>query len=279
MHRVLTIAWLTWLEARRRRVVVVAVAGGSLFLLVYAVAIWLIYRNGIATGAVGVLQRTAILQFLTAGGLYVVNFLTVAVAIMLPVDTMSGEIDSGVMQTLASKPIRRAEILLGKWLTYWLMTGAYLLLMAGGIGLIVYAVTGFDQARIVRALPLMLLGATVMSAVTIVGGVGLKTITNGMMAFAFYGIAFVAGWVEQIGTIAGSAAAQRIGAAISLISPADAMWRRAAYELQPASSMATAFGSPFVSVSVPSAAMIAWTCAFIAAALLLAIRLFDRRPL
>jgi ABC-type transport system involved in multi-copper enzyme maturation permease subunit len=275
-HRLLAIAWVTWIEARRRRVVVAAVAGGLLFLLVYAIAVGLIYRHAVLPGAVGAAQRIGLLQFLTVAGLYVVNFLTIAVAILLPVDTVSGEIDSGVMQTLASKPIRRAEILLGKWLTYWLMTAAYLLMMAGGIAAIMYVLAGFE-ARIAPALPLMLLGATVMSAVTLAGGVRLRTVTNGMTAFAFYGIAFVAGWIEQIGTIAGSAAAQRVGTAISLVSPADAMWRRAAYELQP--EMVREFGSPFLPVSVPSIAMIVWACAFVAAALLLAIRLFEKRPL
>lgn len=275
-HRLLTIAWVTWIEARRRRVVVAAVAGGLLFLLIYAIAVGLIYRHATVPGAVGAAQRIGLLQFLTVAGLYVVNFLTIAVAIMLPVDTVSGEIDSGVMQTLASKPIRRAEILLGKWLTYWLMTAGYLMLMAGGIAAIMYVLAGFE-ARIGPALPLMLLGATVMSAVTLAGGVRLRTITNGMTAFAFYGIAFVAGWIEQIGAIAGSAVAQRVGTAISLVSPADAMWRRAAYELQPA--IVREFGSPFVSVSVPSVAMIVWACAFVAGALLFAIRLFEKRPL
>ena len=46
------------------------------------------------------------LQFFTLAGLYVANFLTIAAAVLLPVDTLSGEIASGVMQTLASKPIR-----------------------------------------------------------------------------------------------------------------------------------------------------------------------------
>ncbi|HWW80980.1 MAG TPA: hypothetical protein VNY82_15390, partial [Steroidobacteraceae bacterium] len=36
-------------------------------------------------------------------GLYVANFLTLAVAVMLPVDSLSGEIESGVMETIASK--------------------------------------------------------------------------------------------------------------------------------------------------------------------------------
>jgi len=37
------------------------------------------------------------------------------------------------MQTLASKPIRRAEIVLGKWLGHLLVMSAYLALLAGGV--------------------------------------------------------------------------------------------------------------------------------------------------
>jgi len=36
----------------------------------------------------------------------------VITAVLLPVDTLSGEIASGVIQTLAAKPIRRGEIVL-----------------------------------------------------------------------------------------------------------------------------------------------------------------------
>jgi len=61
----------------------------------------------------------------TLAGLYAVNFLVIALAVMLPVDTLSGEIASGVMQTLASKPVRRAEIVIGKWLVYWVLLAAY----------------------------------------------------------------------------------------------------------------------------------------------------------
>ena len=49
-------------------------------------------------------------------GLFAANFLSVLFAVLLPVDTLSGEIDSGVIQTVASKPIRRADIVIGKWL-------------------------------------------------------------------------------------------------------------------------------------------------------------------
>ena len=62
---------------------------------------------------------------LTLVGLYAANFLSVLIAVLLPVDTLSGEIASGVMQTVASKPIRRAEIVLGKWLGHAVIVMGY----------------------------------------------------------------------------------------------------------------------------------------------------------
>jgi ABC-type transport system involved in multi-copper enzyme maturation permease subunit len=275
----LTIAYLTWIEARRRRIVLAAVLGGLAFLVIYGVALFFINRAIVSSPVpVNLVQTRIGLQFMTIAGLYVVNFLTIGLAIMLAVDTLSGEIASGVMQTLAAKPIRRAEIVLGKWLAYWLMTAAYLLMLAGGICLMMRVLAGFEQGGMARALPLMLLAATVMLTVSIAGGVRMTTITNGIVSFAFYGIAFIGGWVEQIGTFASSAAARYIGTAISLVSPADAMWRAATNELLP-SIMRGLPVTPFALGSAPSAAMIAWALGFVLVVLLLALYQFRHRPL
>lgn len=278
MRGTLTIAHLTWLEARRRRIVLAALICGLLFLVIYATAVHFSYRSISAAGPVDLIQHRVEFTAMTLAGLYVVNFLTFALAILLPVDTLSGDIGSGVMQTLASKPIRRADIVLGKWLTHWLMTAAYLVLMAGGIVLIVRVLAGIPQAGLARALPLMLLGATVLLTVSMAGGVRLTTVTNGMVAFAFYGIAFIGGWIEQIGAMLQNDVARRIGTAISLLSPADAMWRRAAYELQPPIMRELPI-TPFTSPSVPNAAMILWAVGFVVVVLAAALYQFHRRPL
>lgn len=279
MSRLLTIAHLTFIEARRRRVVYAAVLCGLAFLLVYGAAVYFVSRYaGPAPRRMPPAQVRAQLEFLVLAGLYVVNFLGIAAAVLLSIDTLSGEIASGVMQTLAAKPVRRAEILLGKWLTYWLLTAAYVVLMTWGIVLLVQLLTGFAQPRLVRALPLMVLGATIMLTVTMAGGVRLTTITNGIVAFSFYGLAFIGGWVEQIGAIARNDAARDIGTVISLVSPSDAMWRRAAYELQPP-FMRDLQLTPFASFSVPSGAMIGWTVGLIVVVLGSALIAFRRRAL
>ena len=174
---------------------------------------------------------------LTVAGLYVVNFLVTAVAILLPIDSLSGEISSGVIQTLASKPVDRAAIVVGKWLAYLGMTAAYLALMGGGVVLSMRLFADYQAPAVLAPMGLMLLGAAVMLSITIAGGVRFSTITNGIVAFGFYGIAFIAGWMEQILSLFGNSTARHVGTVVSLLSPADAMWRRAAYELQPVTAV------------------------------------------
>src|SRR5438128_4481437 len=121
----LTIAHLTWLETRRRRIVLAGLLCGLAFLLVFALSVYFAQHYRPPAGPLSLLQVQMQLQVVTLAGLYAVNFLVVAIAVMLPVDSLSGEILSGVIQTLASKPIRRAEIVIGKWLVYWAMVAAY----------------------------------------------------------------------------------------------------------------------------------------------------------
>ncbi|MGC3983001.1 MAG: ABC transporter permease [Steroidobacteraceae bacterium] len=278
MNSILTITQLTWMEARRRRIAMAMVICGAAFIAVFALAMHFMSGGALRSGDMPLLQRQAVLQMMTLVGLYVANFLSVAMAVLLSLDTLSGEMASGVMQTLASKPIRRTDIVLGKWLAYWLMSCVYLILMVAGVVLSVYFITGFMQQRLLQALPLLILEVTVLLTLSIAGGTRFTTITNGIVAFAFYGVAFIGGWVEQIGTMVGNSAARYIGTAISLLSPIDIYWRYAAYRLQPP-FMRAAQLTPFSSISAPSPVMVVWGVGFVALLLLLATRNFKRREL
>jgi Cu-processing system permease protein len=277
MRGTLLIARLTWLETRRRKIALAALVCGLLFLAVFASAMYFGFRHAGVEGANPVEMRIAS-TILTVAGLYVVNFLVTAVAILLPIDSLSGEIGSGVIQTLASKPVDRAAIVVGKWLAYLLMTAAYLALMGGGILLIMRVFADYTAPAVVVPMALMLLGAATMLSITIAGGVRLSTITNGIVAFGFYGVAFIAGWIEQILSMFGNSTARHVGTAVSLLSPSDSMWRRAAFEMQPLATVVFQNG-PFGVVSVPSAAMITWAALFSLAVLWFAVWQFRRRPL
>jgi ABC-type transport system involved in multi-copper enzyme maturation permease subunit len=277
MRGALLIARLTWLETRRRRIALAALLCGLLFLAVFASAMYFGFNRAAAEGGNPLEMRIAA-TVLTVAGLYVVNFLVTAVAILLPIDSLSGEIGSGVIQTLASKPIDRAAIVVGKWLAYLVMTTAYLVLLAGGVLLSMRLFADYSAPAVLAPMGLMLLGSAVMLTITIAGGVRLSTITNGIVAFGFYGVAFIAGWMEQILSLFGNTTARHVGTVVSLLSPADAMWRRAAYEMQPVTAVIFQAG-PFGVASVPSAAMIGWAAAFVIAVLGLAVWQFRRQPL
>lgn len=275
MNGILAIMQLTWIEARRRKIVLAALLCGLGFLIIFGLAV---YSNSERAISMPLVQRRMVLQVLTLVGLYAVNFLVIALSVLLPVDTLSGEIDSGVIQTLASKPVRRSDIILGKWLVFWLMLAAYIIILAGGIVAIMYAFTGFRQQNLLAALGLMQLEATVLLSITMAGGVRFSTITNGIVAFSFYVLAFIGGLIEQIGMMVGNVAARYIGTAISLMSPVDAIWRKAMAILQPP-FMAQTQITPFSGGAEPSAAMLWWAVLVVVVAMTLAIRGFRKRAL
>jgi Cu-processing system permease protein len=128
------------------------------------------------------------------------------------------------------------------------------------------------------ALPLMVLEILLLMTVSIAGGTRLSTVTNGVTALGFYGIAFVGGWIEQIGGFAGSHAARTVGIVARLISPADALWRLGSYRLQP-DSLRNLGAAIFTTSSVPTTLMVWWAAGFTLAALIVAVRSFSTRQL
>lgn len=277
MQGVIHIAQLTFLDLRRRRIALAAVLCGLACLLVFAWATQQMLQSRTAL-QVSLLQLRMQIQLLTLAGLSVVNLLTMAVAIVLPLDCISGEIASGVMQTLAVKPIHRSSIVLGKWLAFALALTAYVVMMVLGITVSVRLITGFTQTHVLTAIALMSLEALVLVSVVIAGGTRLSGVANALLAFALYCVAVVGGWVEQIGAVMGSVEARYIGTTLSLLSPTDALWRRALYLLQPPVMSQTRL-SPFSPAAVPTEAMVWWAAFFALAMLLLAIRSFSRREL
>jgi hypothetical protein len=276
MSAILTIAHLTLYEARRRKIMTAALLCGFAFLIVYCVGIFFANAEIVRDGQPFV-QRQGTLSLLTIAGLFAANFLSVLFAVLLPVDALSGEIDSGVMQTLASKPLRRSQILLGKWLAYNGIVAVYLLLCAGVLGA-GRLLAGHAQINVSSALPLMLLEVALLVTVSIAGGTRLSTVTNGIAALGFYGIAFIGGWVEQIGGFAGIQSARTVGVIASLISPPDALWRMASYQLQPP-LMRDLGAAAFAAASVPTPLAVWWAAAFTIGVLIWALRSFERRAL
>jgi ABC-type transport system involved in multi-copper enzyme maturation permease subunit len=279
----LTIARLSFREASRRRILLAALLLGLLFLAVYGLGFhFIMVEVEKEIGSMRVLELNQIRNFLLMAGMYVVNFLTAMMTVLTSVDTLSGEIASGTIHTLVSKPVRRWEIVLGKWLGFAVMVSLYLLLMGGGVMALVYLRSGYTAPHPLTALALIWLNALILLSVSLLGGAYLSTLANGVLVFGLYGVAFIGGWIEQIGSFftnqAASQIATNIGIITSLMMPSEALWKRAAHELQ--SPLVTALGiSPFTTRSYPSSAMIIYAVLFMLVASALAVRRFNQRDL
>lgn len=277
MNALLTIAGNTLQEALRKRVLLASLLFGLAFLLLFGIGLSAVHRD-LMKHAASLMERRMFVTFATMAGLYAVNFLTIMTATFMPVDTLSGEIGSGVMQTVAAKPIARWSIVLGKWCAYWLVIAGYLGLMAGGTLLVARVLTGVTPPHVEQGLPLMLLEATVLLSLSIAGGTRLSTIASGMTVFGLYGLAFLGGWFEQIGTLMENSSARYLGTIASLIMPSEALWQRAAYFMQPP-LMRDLHLTPFSPASLPSVAMVVWAAGYVVVALAFALRWFGRRAL
>jgi ABC-type transport system involved in multi-copper enzyme maturation permease subunit len=274
------IARLTFREASRRKILLAAAIFGLLFLGIYALGLNQIQKEiSQDTTPMPLIVFSEVSNLMLMAGLYVVNFLSIAMTVLTSVDTLSGEISSGTIQTLVSKPVRRWEILFGKWLGFAGMLTLYLVFMAGGVMLVANSTLGYAPPNALRGLGLMWLNLILLLGVSFLGGTYLSTLANGVLVFGLYGISFLGGWIEQFGSFLENQTAVNIGILCSLILPAEALWKRAAYEMQ--SPIVGALGnfSPFSTQSVPSLLMVGYAILYAMTALAFAIRQFNQRDL
>jgi len=174
--------------------------------------------------------------------------------------------------------VPRAAVALGKWLGCWSILALYALLLCGGVLLVARLAGGHTAAHAGRGVALILLEGTVLLTLALAWGTRLSTLANGITVFGLYGLAFIGGWMEQIGTMAGNATARYIGIAASLLVPSESLWQLASYHMQPSLTRDVQLG-PFVTASVPSPAMVVWAFAHVVVVLLVALRLFRTRDL
>jgi len=274
-------AGITFREAARKRVLWMALAAGAAFLSLFGTGLYFQLKD-LKPHTNLLLERQGVGALLMVG-LYAVDLMAVVMTVLTSVDTVSGELASGTIQAVATKPIARWELLLGKWMGFVGMVTVYVALLAGGITAVTYfmslhAVGGVLPHHLLRGVALIWLECILMLSLTFRMGASFSTLTNGVVVLGLHGIAFIGGWIEQAAALTHSPRALNVGIIASLIMPSEALWRRAVFEMQ--SPIVSALGiTPFSAVSVPSRFMILYACLYLALALALAVRRFSKRDL
>jgi Cu-processing system permease protein len=272
-----TIAGMTFREAARKKILWTALIAGIGFFVVFGIGLH--YQMADFTrGSIPPFLQYQIVSGMLMIGLYTVDLLAVVMTILTSVDTISGEIDSGTIQAIATKPIARWQVLLGKWTGFIGMLAIYVAFMFSGTIAEAHWIGGVVPQNPFTGALLVFLECVLALTVTFMFGTWFSTLTNGVIVLGLHGLAFLGGWLEQMSGFVEGSRLVTLGIVSSLVMPSEAIWRRAAFEMESPLAGSLQF-SPFADISVPSVAMIGYAGVFMIGALAVALYHFQKRDL
>lgn len=279
------IARLTFQEAFRRKMIVAVLFLSAVFLLFYGFGFQLLIddlgtfdqqRGGIPGRVLPYEVQASAMVML---GLYTVNFLAGIMTIFAAVGSISAEVESGTLHAIISKPLARWEVVAGKYLGFLVMIAIYVSLMVGGVVLVSTTIGDYTPPNIIQGSALIVLVATILLSLTMLGSTIFATMANGIVVFMLYGMALTGGLVEQIGTALDNDTMVRIGVGTSILLPSDAMWKLASYVVQPAIAVNLVGPNPFGTAKPPSSFAVQYAIGYCVVLLVTAMLVFRRRDI
>jgi len=270
-------AGITFREAARKKMLWTALIAGLGFLGLFALGLHFQIADFSKTTPAFV--RYQILSGMLMIGLYTVDLLAVVMTILTSVDTIAGEISSGTIHAIATKPMPRWQILIGKWIGFAAMLAIYVAIMFGGTVAVVYGIAGLSPQHPVTGALLVYGECLVALSISFLFGTWFSTLTTGVIVLGLQGLAFMGGWLEQMSGFAEGSRLAMVGIVTSLVMPTEAVWRRAAFDMESPLAGSLQQFAIFADVSIPSPAMIVYAAVYLVIALGIAIYHFSRRDL
>jgi Cu-processing system permease protein len=277
MNGIWIMAGITFREAARRKILWTALIAAVLLLTIFGVALHL-QMEEFNSRAMSPFLRYQVQSGMLMVGLYTADLLAVVMAILTSIDTLPGEISSGTIHAIATKPVARWQILIGKFVGFTGMIATYVAITFAGTIAVSYWIGGVAPQHPLRGALLVLMECVLALSLTFMLGTWFSTLTNGVLVLGLQGVAFMGGWLEQVSGFSQSAHIVTLGIVSSLIMPGESLWRRAAYEMQTPLAGSLSF-SPFANVSIPSAVAIGYAGTYLVIVLAVAIYHFQHRDL
>jgi ABC-type transport system involved in multi-copper enzyme maturation permease subunit len=284
---VLLFAGLTLRELLRRRLVA---AVAVLTLLIVAFTAWGMHRLADAVVDGAPLPEPA-LRAAAAGIVILLAFLfsfVVALgAALVGAPAMAESIANGEVLAVLARPVRRAEIVLGRWLGTLAALACYVAVAGTLELLVVRAATGYVPPQPLLALAYLSAVGVIVTTGAVALATRLPALAAGIVAAMLFGLAWIGGILESIGLALGNPKLADAGTLVALVFPSDALWRGALYALQPAAFTAAAANvngsgvgvNPFAVTSPPPQAILWWACGWTVAVLATGVALFRTRDL
>lgn len=217
---------------------------------------------------------------------FMFSFVLALGAAFVTAPSIAGDIESGVLLSMLTRPIRRSDVLLGKWLALGLLLSIY----GGGTAamefIIMKIAMGYVPPHPLLAIAFIVGEGIVVLTLTMLASTRLSAITGGVVVLILFGAAWLGGITSTVGAAFHNPTIENVGTVSSLIMPSDGLWRGAIYNLEPVALMLAqagegraGSGNPFGVTAPPTTAYIIWSLLWIAAMLALAAWSFYRREL
>jgi ABC-type transport system involved in multi-copper enzyme maturation permease subunit len=282
MNAVLTIASLTVREAVRRRLVA---AFAIISVVLVGASGWafdkLGHGTGFTSGETSIVLPQAVVLF-TFMFSFVVALSASAVASL----AISGEIDSGVLQTVVARPVRRSDVLLGKWLGLVGLLAAYTAVVSGLQVAVVYWTSGFVAPNPAAAAAFIFGEGVVLLTFVLLLSTRMSALAAGVIGVAMFGLAWLAGVGGALGAAFNIHALRTVSEIVEYLLPTDGLWHGAIYYLEPSSFVTQQLagssvgqGDPFLALAAPPWQYLAWACIWLLLVLTLGLVSFERREL
>jgi ABC-2 type transport system permease protein len=271
---ILIVARLTLREALRRRLLWALV---GLTIVIVAITGWGFQRAAEASPLTGAEEQLVLSQLLVMIA-FMFSFVLAMTAVFAGGPAISEELESGQALALLARPLRRAELLLGKWLGLGLVLVAYAV-AAGTAELVVADLTTGYLPQAPAAAILGLAGeGLILLTLALVFSTRVGPVAGGAIAVVMFGLAWMAGVMGGVGRILGNGALAAAEPIARLILPSDVLWRWAMYGLSPPGDVLASAGaaglvfrvSPFFAGTPPEPVWLGWSVTWVVLALAVA---------
>lgn len=282
----IVIARLTVRELVRRRVVWVLAALTILSVTLVAVGLDRLVSLARADGTNEVEIRIGVSQVLILIA-FMFSFVLAMTAAFVGAPAIGGELESGVALAILARPLRRAEVLLGRWLGSALIVVAYT--AASGLLAIAVAtqISGYGPPEPFLAVAFLSGQALVLLTLTLALGSVLPSIAAGAIAVVGFGLGWMAGVLAGVAAAFGVEVLGQVAEVSRWILPSDGLWRGVIYGLEPPLVVMLATGNlpryadanPFYASAPPPLPFVVWSVVWIALVLGVSSWWFERRDL
>jgi ABC-type transport system involved in multi-copper enzyme maturation permease subunit len=285
---ILTFARLTIWEASRRKLLLAVLV---LTVLVIGATGWAFAEitNSLA-GPGGRPAGEVQVRLIASQILILVTFLFAAVlalmSVLVAAPMISGDLESNLALAVLARPVRRSELVLGKWLGMATLVVVYTVGAATMELLVVDIATGYVPPHPLALMVYVSGIGLVLTSVALLLSTRMAGMTAGIIPLICYFVAWVGGILGGFGQAFDNQPLIVTGVVSRLLLPTDGLWRAAVYSMEPATLIVALrqagpinAANPFAVSDPPAVPFLIWTVAWFVAMVGLTVWSFQHREI